>query len=84
MSGCPDPAELQVEAPVPKAVTLKTKSRAQKAQTPWDDSAAEQDTIPAFGGPNQAASIITAPDFGGVSLHIKVDSPSALLRSWDD
>ena len=47
-------------------VFMKAKKKAEKVA--WDDSAAEQDTIPAQHGPAQAPSAITAPDFGGGTL----------------
>ena len=50
-------------------MTLKAKAKAQKLKARWEDSAAEQDTIPAYSGSMQATSIITAPDFGGVFFH---------------
>ena len=46
-----------------REVLIKAKTKAEKVA--WDDSAAEQDSIPAQRGPPQAPSAITAPDFGG-------------------
>ena len=64
----PDAAERPIQEAVPTPIALKAKAMGQKFQAPWEDSAAEQDTIPAFGGFNRATSIITAPDFGGVHI----------------
>ena len=61
---CPS-AESQLKEAAGTGVTSRNKAKAQRAQAPWDDSAAEQDTIPALGGSRQATSVITAPDFGG-------------------
>lgn len=49
-----------------REVLIKAKTKAQKAA--WDDSAAEQDSIPAQHGPVQAPSVITAPDYGGEAV----------------
>ena len=46
-----------------REVLIKAKMKAEKVS--WDDSAAEQDSIPAQRGPAQAPAAITAPDFGG-------------------
>ena len=46
-----------------REVLIKAKTKAEKLA--WDDSAAEQDSIPAQRGPAQAPSAITAPDFEG-------------------
>ena len=49
-----------------REVLIKAKTKAEKVA--WDDSAAEQDSIPAQRGPAQAPSAITAPDFGGKTV----------------
>ena len=60
-----------------REVLIKAKTKAEKVA--WDDSAAEQDSIPAQRGPAQAPSAITAPDFGGETGHNK-EKPEAKLR----
>ena len=54
-----------------REVLIKAKTKAGKVA--WDDSAAEQDSIPALRGPVQAPSVITAPDFGGEAIAIGRD-----------
>ena len=49
-----------------REVLIKAKMKAEKVA--WDDSAAEQDSIPAQRGPAQTPSAITAPDFGGETV----------------
>ena len=49
-----------------REVLIKAKKKAEKVA--WDDSAAEQDSIPAQRGPAQTPSAIRAPDFGGETV----------------
>ena len=66
-----------------REVLIKAKMKAEKVA--WDDSAVEQDSIPAQRGSTQASSAITAPDFGGETVTTGHDEQmqDAELRQHD-